>query len=93
MAQFTTLADLWSVQVTKVTQGFPGEEVVVEVVKALTPACAAEKWASFHKAQLRHVSQRDLPSGSTSLFEAVVLTIDGVPTQDRLRVFDALVLI
>jgi hypothetical protein len=80
------LNDLWRVQ--ELRGSLPLEDP--KLVQAMTPACAAEKWASFHQVQLKHVSQRYLPDsdpGSKVLFEALVLNAE-VPGERRIQVFE-----
>jgi hypothetical protein len=80
------LSDLWRVQELR------GSLLLEDpkLVRAMTPACAAEKWATFHQVQLRHVSQRHLSDSdpeSKVLFEALVLNAE-LPGERRIQIFE-----
>jgi hypothetical protein len=95
MPQVKRLDDLWMIKVmideSSVNTSPVSGSIIVEetLVKAMTPACAADKWSSHTGRKLRHVSQRDKPESSVQ-FEAIV---EDDLEKYKLQVFECSVLI
>jgi hypothetical protein len=95
MSQVERLDDLWMIKImidesSVNTSPVNGDFIIEEIlVKAMTPACAADKWSSHTGRKLRHVSQRGKPE-SLVQFEAI---IEDNLEKYKLQVFECSILV